>query len=248
MSWKEIADPLKQTMARAQENLSAKAEFSASDIVTAFEDKDLQGRSLTACSFVVQYFDTATAEMTHSRTLMTTMNCEVEAYNENRYTSLAFTFPDRSGDLIRLWDLLEDFGKKLMVEPDDEQEYPVLAIFVTPLTLGGNYFCLASGPVFHCLQSDSVERPYCNQIRLMFAPETVTFLHDSNINTEDMVRSINVEFAARKLADEQRAKKKAEEEAYQKAHEEEIAAYRETLHHHVRQPEESAGDEKESEQ
>lgn len=67
---------------------------------------------------------------------------------------------------------------------------------------------------------------YCDQIRIVFEPDSVVFLRDGTFTSEDVIEEIKREMAAEQLAAEAEERQRMEDEAFEKERDKELEEYR----------------------
>ena len=112
----------------------------------------------------------------------------------------------------RMWHLMEDYGKEQAALSPDADEIPVMSITVVPMLLGGQYGMVAHDPIFYHIQpSDAmVSMEYCDQLRIVFEPESVAFLRDDSFVSADVLETVKRELAAEQMAEDAREKEMEE--------------------------------------
>ena len=68
---------------------------------------------------------------------------------------------------------------------------------------------------------------YCDQLRIVFEPESVAFLRDDSFVSADVLETVKRELAAEQMAEDAREKVQQEEESFKQAREKEMEEYRE---------------------
>lgn len=222
------SDPLEQLNEQVQENLRKLDGLpGAHDILNAFKATDSRGKRMTVTEFRKSFFNVAANEATHGYAIMATMEPAVSLEQCGGYTTVVLKFDyARNPEMNRIWHMLEDYGtEQAELEPDAE-EIPVLSITVVPMLLGGQYGMVAHDPIFYHMQPSDAMQDYCDEIRIVFEPDSVAFLRDESFTSEGVVEEVKRELAAEKLQAEEKAKLEAEENAYQERRNHELEEYR----------------------
>ncbi len=225
-------DPVEILRNRAAQKLKQIGIPGTNDILDAFHDKDDQEHSLTVVDIQLNYLDLTQEEVTHSKSIMLTMNPEVIVEKTGSYNTVALQFPKKkSAEINRLWSLLSDYGTEMAQFDVSAGEMPIISITVIPMTLGGQYGMVASDPIFYHLQPSSPMEDYCDQIRLLFAPESVMFVRDDSFKSDEVLATVKMELASERLNEEAIIQAQLEKEEFEKEHEKEMQEYREHYQH-----------------
>lgn len=223
-------DPVEMLRSRAAQKLRQIGIPGINDILGAFCDKDDQGRNLTIVDVQLNYLDLTQGEVTHSKSILLTMTPEVTMEKTGSYNTVVLQFPKKkSAELNRLWALLTDYGTEMAQFDVSVGEMPLIGITVLPMTLGGQYGMIATDPIFYHLQPSSPMEDYCDQIRLLFAPESVMFVRDDSLKSEAVLATVRMELASERINEEALIQMQMEKEEFEKEHEKEIQEY---LDHH----------------
>lgn len=223
-------DPMELLRSRAVRNLKQIGIPGINEILAAFGDTDDQNHNLTIAEFRLNYLDLEQGEVTHSQSMLLTMSPVITLEKTGAYHTIVLTFPQKkSGEMNRLWSLLSDYGAEMAQFDVNSGEVPFIGMTVIPMTLGGQYGMVASDPIFYHLQPSSPMEDYCNQIRLLFAPESVMFLRDDSFKSDEVLETVKMELAAERINEEALVKEQLEAEEFQKEHEKEMQEY---LDHH----------------
>lgn len=224
-------DPIEQLKKRAQENLDRIGGIpGAQDILKAFTERDEAGRLMTIVEFRKSFFSLEKNAATHGYSAMISMDPEVHLEQSGGYTTVVLQFANgRNQEMNRMWHLMEDYGKEQAALSPDADEIPVMSITVVPMLLGGQYGMVAHDPIFYHIQpSDAmVSMEYCDQLRIVFEPESVAFLRDDSFVSADVLETVKRELAAEQMAEDAREKVQQEEESFKQAREKEMEEYRE---------------------
>ena len=224
-------DPIEQLKKRAQENLDRIGGIpGAQDILKAFTERDEAGRLMTIVEFRKSFFSLEKNAATHGYSAMISMDPEVHLEQSGGYTTVVLQFANgRNPEMNRMWHLMEDYGKEQAALSPDADEIPVMSITVVPMLLGGQYGMVAHDPIFYHIQpSDAmVSMEYCDQLRIVFEPESVAFLRDDSFVSADVLETVKRELAAEQMAEDAREKVQQEEESFKQAREKEMEECRE---------------------
>jgi len=226
-------NPLLALQEKAAKNLERIGFVGAQDIIEAFKDKDNKGKWTTCVEVQIGYWDPVLKESVRSRSKFVTMNAEVKLEMAGGYTILILQFDyfSHQMELNRLWAVLSDYGADGVNITESSDEIPVLSITSVPMSLGGHFGMIATDPIFWTLQPDVPSSSVCNQIRVLYQPESVLFLRDDSFQTEEIIKKVKSELASGKIAQENAIQKKLREEEFKKQREEEIVEYLETTRH-----------------
>lgn len=185
---------------------------------------------MTIVEFRKSFFSLEKNAATHGYSAMISMDPEVHLEQSGGYTTVVLQFANgRNPEMNRMWHLMEDYGKEQAALSPDADEIPVMSITVVPMLLGGQYGMVAHDPIFYHIQpSDAmVSMEYCDQLRIVFEPESVAFLRDDSFVSADVLETVKRELAAEQMAEDAREKVQQEEESFKQAREKEMEEYRE---------------------
>ena len=219
-------DPLEEMAARSEEKLNQIKFVNASDIMDAFKDRDKKGKLTTCVEIREEYWEPISKNVIRSVSRFTSFSPELGIETSGGYTTLSLTFNNNlEPDIHKAWSVLKRFGEESKNIDQMSTEIPVLIITGIPLILGGQYGMVATDPIFWCLQPSKPTDEKYNEIRILFQPDAVLFLHDGTISTEEVVNKARAEFASEKIIMQERIKKNLEKEEFEKEKEKEISQY-----------------------
>lgn len=221
-----ISDSVEALRIKAAQNLERIGFVGIPDILTAFKDKNEKGQFTSVAELEINYWDPATESITLSRSRAVTMAPEIKIEKAGGYTTLILQFQSKDDpDLNRIWSVLSEYGKDSAELSPELSEVPVLDITAVPMSLGGKFGMVATDPVFWTLQPSVPFETNCNQIRILFQPESVLFLRDDSFESDEIIAKVKSELASEKLAEEALLRKKMQEEEFKKQHEAELSDY-----------------------
>lgn len=114
---------------------------------------------------------------------------EVELFLHMKYLQIDFKFKSPNDqDLAIMWRILEDYCKSENSGDNENGEYPLLTINIVPKKYNGKYYLLASNPIIHTLQPNTVKSEP-TVIRMVFADEDFSFFQteESSGNAEPLI-------------------------------------------------------------
>lgn len=221
-----VSDSVEALRIKAVQNLERIGFVGIQDILAAFKDKNEKGQLTSVAELKINYWDPATESSSISLTKAVTMAPEIKIEKAGGYTTLILQFKSKDDpDLNRIWSVLSEYGEDSAELSPEMSEVPVLNITAVPMSLGGKFGMVATDPVFWILQPSVPFEMTCNQIRILFQPESVLFLRDDSYESDEIIAKVKSELAADKLAEEALLRKKMQEEEFKKQHEVELSAY-----------------------
>lgn len=222
----DFQDPISAIKKKAARNLEMIGLIGTEHIIKAFKDRDGFDRLTTVVEFKTTYWNPAAQEMIWSRSNFVSLASEITLVNGGGFITLILQFKEPNHrDLNGMWCVLEDYGRDIEKISSDNLGIPVIGISVVPMSLGGNYGMIATDPIFWHLQPEHPYDEACNQIRILFQPESVIFLRDESFESDEVIAKIKSEFAAKKLSEEARIQKQIQDQEFKRKHEAEIAEY-----------------------
>lgn len=222
---KITSDPMSSIEKKAVEKLQELGFISINDIIDAFKDRDDEGHLTTVVEIAIDFWDLPEEKIAYRRSKIVTIALQVTIEKAGDFTTVILNAPDYIPlDAQKVWGTLCEYGLENM-RAEAENEMPVLTLTAVPMSLGGNYGMVAMDPIFWNLQPSTPDS-VCNQIRLLFTPETVMFLRDNSFITDEVIAQVKSELAAEKLGAEARIRKQIEDEEFKKNKEAEIADFR----------------------
>lgn len=221
-----VSDSVEALRIRAAQNLERIGFVGIQDILAAFKDKNEKGQFTSVTELRINFWDPATESITLSRSKTVTMAPEIKIEKAGGYTTLILQFQSKDDhDLNQIWNVLSEYGGDSAELSPELSEVPVLDIIAVPMSLGGKFGMVATDPVFWTLQPSVPFETSCNQIRILFQPESVLFLRDDSFESDEIVAMVKSELAGEKLAEEALIRKKMQEKEFEKKHEEELSDY-----------------------
>ncbi len=104
---------------------------------------------------------------------------DVELFLHLKYLQIDFKFKSPTDqDLAVMWRVLENYCKPENSGDSETEEYPLLTINIAPKNYNGKYYLLASNPIIHTLQPNTVNSEP-TVIRMVFADEDFAFMQSS---------------------------------------------------------------------
>lgn len=221
-----ISDSVEALRIKAAENLERIGFVGIPDILSAFKDKNEKGQFTSVAELKINYWDPANECIAWSRSKVVTMAPEIKTEKAGGYTTLVLQFQSKDDpDLTRIWSVLTEYGESSATLSPEMPEIPVLDITAVPMSLGGKFGLVATDPVFWTLQPSVPFKTDCNQIRILFQPESVLFLRDDSFETDEIIAKVKSELASEKLAEEAILRKKMQDAEFKKQHEADISGY-----------------------
>lgn len=222
----QVSDSVEALRIKAAQNLERIGFVGIQDILTAFKDRNEKGQFTSVTELRINYWDPAAECITLSRSKAVTMSPEIKIEKAGGYTTLILQFQSKDDhDLNQIWTVLSEYGGDSAEISPALSEVPVLNITSVPMSLGGKFGMVASDPVFWTLQPSVPFETNCNQVRILFQPESVLFLRDDSFESDEIIAKVKSELAAQKLAEEALIRKKMEDEDFKKRHEAELSDY-----------------------
>ena len=218
-------DPLTALQLKATDKLEDIGFIGIHDIIEAFKDRDVNGRLTTVIELAIDYWDLNQESISYRRSQIATMLLQVMVETAGEFTTVILQSAEHiPTDMQQIWNILCNYGSD-NISSTEESELPVLNIAAVPMSLGGHFGMIAMDPVYWCLQPASPVDTICNQIRILFLPETVLFLRDESFVTEEAIAKVRAEFAANKLIEEAKIRKQMEHDDFQKQKEAAMAEF-----------------------
>lgn len=228
---KPLQDPLEELKEIALHNLNRLGVVNADDIINAFRDTDSHGQHTTCLELKQEYWDPVTGFPIRSQSLQVTLTPEIKLEEAGGYTTVLLQYDNPDFEINQVWGTLTQYGEKSVHVNAESTEVPVLTLTVVPMSLGGQYGMIASNPIYWNLQpSTPIQKEY-NQIRLLFTPDTVLFIRDASLNTEEVEKEVKASLAAERVREENFAKKEQKRQELEEAREAEVSEYLEKNRH-----------------
>lgn len=196
------------------------------DMIRALWDKDEHGDNLTIVQFSLERMDEQTGETIRQISELTTRDPLVSFADIGGYTTIRITYKYNSAsDFNRMRMITEDYSQ-LMTEFIHSEEggfagIPCLRVTVKPMSIAGAMIA-AVNPVFHNIQPHDPMYAECNELQLLFLPESVGFFEDSCFDEKAISDQVRAEMTAEQAALQNAKKKEEEKEAYQQEREKEL--------------------------
>lgn len=221
-----VSDSVQALRIKAAQNLERIGFVGIQDILDAFKDKNEKGQYTSVVQLKINYWNPATESIVFSRSKAVTMAPQIKIEKAGGYTTLILQFQSKDDpDLNRIWSVLSEYGQDSAELPPEEPEVPILDITAVPMSLGGKFGMVATDPVFWTLQPSVPFEMNCNQIRILFQPESLLFLWDDSFESDEIIAKVKSELATEKLAEEALLRKKMQEKEFKKQHEAELSDY-----------------------
>lgn len=107
---------------------------------------------------------------------------EVEIFLHLKYLQIDLKFKSPADqDLAMMWNLLENYCKAENSCDSESGEYPLLVVNIAPKKYNGKYYLLATNPIIHTLQPNTVNSEP-TVIRMVFSDEDFNFLQTEEAN------------------------------------------------------------------
>lgn len=195
------------------------------NLIRALWDKDEHGENLTVISFSLECMDEITGELKKVIKEVTTREPMASIADIGGYTTIRITYKyNSSTDFAHMRTIADDFSEimtKFLYSPDKEEGIPCLRVVIRPMSIRGAMIS-AVNPVFHNIQPHDPMYSECNELQLLFLPDSVGYFVDENFDEEAASGAIQSEMAAEDMANRNAEKKKAEKEAYQEERDREM--------------------------
>lgn len=196
------------------------------DIIHALWDKDEHGDNLTVIQMSLEDMDEKTGEPLKQISEITTRDPLVSLADIGGYTTIRITYKySTSSDFNRMRMILEDYSQH-MTEfihsgGHEGSGIPCLRLSVKPMSIAGAMIA-AANPIFHNIQPHDPMYPECNELQLLFPPDSVWFFEDPEFDEKAASDQVRAEITAAQAAEKNAEKKREEQEAYQKERDKEI--------------------------
>ena len=100
---------------------------------------------------------------------------EVKIFLHLKYLQIDFKFKSPTDqDLTIMWSVLENYCKSENSGDREKGEYPLLTVNIVPKKYNGKYYLLATNPIIHTLQPNTVNNEP-TVIRMVFTDDDFTF-------------------------------------------------------------------------
>ncbi len=198
----------------------------AMDIIRALWDKDEHGDNLTMIQFSLEYMDEQTGETIKQVSELTTRDPLVSLADIGGYTTIRITYKyNNASDFNRMRMIAEDYSQ-LMTEfiHSGEKEtpgVPCLRVIVKPMSITGAMIA-AVNPIFHNIQPHDPMYTECNEMQLLFLPDSVGFYESADLDEKAISDQVRAEMTAEQAAKQNAKKKQEEKEAYLQEREKEM--------------------------
>lgn len=196
------------------------------DIIRALWDKDEHGDNLTVVQMSLEEMDEQTGEAIKQISDLTTRDPLVSLADIGGYTTIRITYKyNNSSDFNRMRMIVEDFSH-YMTEfihsgGQDGVGIPCLRLSIKPMSIAGAMIA-AANPIFHNIQPHDPMYTECNELQLLFPPDSVWFFEDQKFDEKAASDRVRAELAAEQAAELNAKKKREEREAYQQEREKEM--------------------------
>lgn len=197
------------------------------EIIGALWDRDEHGQNLTTITFTLELLDTLTGNVTKTISTLTTREPLASFTDVNGYASILITYKySTATDFSRMLTILDDFAREMtdfQYGKHEDAYVPRLGVTIRPMSLRGTSI-IAVNPIYHGIQPHDPMYAECNELKLLFIPDTVGFYFDPNSDDEAISDQVRAEIAAEESIRTAAERKKAEEEAYRAEREREAKA------------------------
>lgn len=218
---------LQELKEKAQNNLDRIGFVNAIDIIKAFSDKDRTGKYTTCMRISELQIDPSHPNNEREIEKVVTMEPLIKLEEANDYTTLILQYPSANEpELLRIWNVLEEFGAKRQENELDLDLIPTLQFSAVPMSLGGCYGMICTDPMFWTLQPVFPNETGCRQIRILFEEGNVLFLRDETFDVARIETEVKNRIAAEAYAETNRQLAEEQAEQDRKEHEEEMQKYR----------------------
>ena len=196
------------------------------DIIHALWDKDEHGNNLTVIQMSLEDIDEKTGETLKQISELTTSDPLVSLADIGGYTTIRITYKyATSSEFNRMRMILEDYSQHMTEFIHSSiQEWdgiPCLRLSVKPMSIAGAMLA-AANPIFHNIQPHDPMYPECNELQLLFQPDSVWFFNDPEFDEKKASDQVRAEITAAQAAEQNAEKKRKEQAAYQKERDKEM--------------------------
>lgn len=196
------------------------------DIIHALWDKDEHGDNLTIVQFSLERMDEQTGEMIQQISELTTRDPLVSLADIGGYTTIRITYKyNTASDFNRMRIITEDYAQ-LMTEfihsgSQDADGVPCFRVIIKPMSITGAMIA-AINPIFHNIQPHDPMYTECNEMQLLFLPDSVGFYEAPGFDEKALSDQVRAEITAKQAAEQNAKRKKEERAAYQQEREKEM--------------------------
>jgi hypothetical protein len=196
------------------------------DIIHALWDKDEHGDNLTMVQFSLERMDEQTGEMIQQISELTTRDPLVSLADIGGYTTIRITYKyNTASDFNRMRIITEDYAQ-LMTEfihsgSQDADGVPCFRVIIKPMSITGAMIA-AINPIFHNIQPHDPMYTECNEMQLLFLPDSVGFYEAPGFDEKALSDQVRAEITAKQAAEQNAKRKKEERAAYQQEREKEM--------------------------
>lgn len=116
---------------------------------------------------------------------------EVQIFLHLKYLQIDFKFKSPTDqDLAIMWRVLENYCKSENSGDSESGKYPLLTVNIVPKKYNGKYYLLATNPIIHTLQPNTVNSEP-TVIRMVFADEDFDFFQteETDGGAEPLIRA-----------------------------------------------------------
>ena len=195
------------------------------DIIRALWDKDEHGDNLTMVQISLEDMDEATGETVKQISELTTRDPLVSLADIGGYTTIRITYKyNTSSAFNRMRMIVEDYSQHMTEFIHSGQEsagIPCLRVTIRPMSIAGAMIA-AVNPIFHNIQPHDPMYTECNELQLLFPPDSVWFFEDPEFDEKAVSDQVRAEMTAKQAAEQNAKKKREEKEAYQQEREKEM--------------------------
>lgn len=195
------------------------------DIIRALWDKNERGENLTLINFSLDYMDGDTGEVVEHIAELTTNEPLASISDVGGYATVRITYQyNSSPNFSRMRTILEDHARIMTDYAHANGEYagvPVLRIVIRPMSLRGAMIT-ATNPVFFNIQPHDPMYTECNELQMLFIPDTMGFFEMPDFDEEQAAADVRAQMTSERAMEDHIEKQKAEQEAYLEEREKEI--------------------------
>ncbi len=196
------------------------------DIIHALWDKDEHGDNLTMIQFSLEYMDEQTGDTIQQVSELMTRDPLVSLADIGGYTTIRITYKyNNASDFNRMRIIMEDYSQLMTEFIHSENKttagIPCLRVIVKPMSIAGAMIA-AVNPIFHNIQPHDPMYAECNELQLLFLPDSVGFYESPDFDEKKLSDQVRAEMTAEQAAKQNAGKKQEERDAYRQEREKEM--------------------------
>jgi len=196
------------------------------DIIHALWDKDEHGDNLTMIQFSLEYMDEQTGETIQQVSELMTRDPLVSLADIGGYTTIRITYKyNNASDFNRMRIITEDYSQLMTEFIHSENKttagIPCLRVIVKPMSIAGAMIA-AVNPIFHNIQPHDPMYAECNELQLLFLPDSVGFYESPDFDEKKLSDQVRAEMTTEQAAKQNARKKQEERDAYRQEREKEM--------------------------